>query len=143
MGLRRAAGVPFGCFGRVGRSISVDLAVQRQHRLREGEAFRRVRREGAQYRNRWIVVLVAPNGSNRTRFGFIVGRRRGTAVVRNTIKRRLREAARLLIAEDKIKPGYDVVIIARAAAVEADFHTLRAALCDLLSDAGLFLWDSE
>lgn len=111
--------------------------MQRYHRLRDSAAFDRVRREGDEYRNRWLVLLVAPNDAGRTRFGFIVGRRRGNAVVRNKIKRRLREAARLRLADKQIAPGYDIVIIARAASVGEDYHTLDGAFGELLRRADL------
>lgn len=111
--------------------------MQRYHRLRDSNAFERVRRDGDEYRNRWLVLLVAPNDVRQTRFGFIVGRRRGTAVVRNKIKRRLREAARLRLADNQLKPGYDIVVIARAASVGVDFNTLDDALGELLGRADL------
>ncbi len=63
------------------------------------------------------------------RFGFTVTRRIGNAVVRNRIRRRLREAVRLSGAE-RAKPGTDYVLIGRRAALSLDFERL---VTDLLS----------
>lgn len=69
-----------------------------------------------------------------------MSRRIGKAVRRNRVKRLLREATRLRLA--RIAPGWDVVIIARGAAANADFWKIGAALEHLLASAGL-LTDGE
>lgn len=58
-----------------------------------------------------MVVSFLPNEQNFSRFGFCVGKKLGTAVIRNRNKRLLREAARNFLS--LIIPGYDVVIVAR------------------------------
>ncbi len=85
------------------------------------------------------MVFVAPNGRECTRFGFVVGKKRGKAVVRNKLKRRLREAARLKLAAGRVRPGYDVVVIPRAEAVKADYHALDEALEEALRRAGVLV----
>ncbi len=60
-----------------------------------------------------------------TRFGFATGRRLGGAVVRNRVRRRLREALR---AMPSCPPGWDVLIIARPAIVDADHDVLVSAV---------------
>lgn len=69
-----------------------------------------------------------PNGSDITRFGFVTGKAVGSAVVRNRVKRRLREAARSF----EVAPGLDIVIGARAATPTASYVALRDALGALL-----------
>ncbi|HYH91806.1 MAG TPA: ribonuclease P protein component [Candidatus Saccharimonadales bacterium] len=61
-----------------------------------------------------------------TRFGLSTGRRLGDAVVRNRVRRRLREALRVMAPS--FQPGWDVLIIARPAIVAADHDTLVGAL---------------
>jgi ribonuclease P protein component len=70
-----------------------------------------------------------------TRFGLSTGRRLGGAVVRNRIRRRLREALRAMAPS--FQPGWDVLIIARPALVEADHTALVGALRRLLRRAGV------
>ncbi len=61
-----------------------------------------------------------------TRVGFAVSKRVGHAVVRNTVKRRLREATRSLLPH--IVGGHDVVVIARPGLAAVPFGELHAAL---------------
>ena len=64
-----------------------------------------------------LVLRYRRNGLERTRFGISTGRRTGTAVVRNTIRRRLRRVMTDLLAH--VTPGWDVLVIARPAAAQA------------------------
>lgn len=64
-----------------------------------------------------------PNGLPEARLGFTVTKKLGSAVVRNRIRRRLREAARIVFPE-AAAAGYDYVAIARPAALNADFGAL-------------------
>ncbi len=70
-----------------------------------------------------------------TRFGLSTGRRLGGAVVRNRARRRLREALRVMAPS--FQPGWDVLIIARPAIVEADQDTLVGALRRTLVRGGV------
>ncbi len=70
-----------------------------------------------------------------TRFGLATGRRIGSAVVRNRARRRLRAALRTLQAS--FQPGWDVLIIARPAIVEADQGALVGALRRTLERGGV------
>lgn len=70
-----------------------------------------------------------------TRFGLSTGRKLGGAVVRNRVRRRLREALR--IVSPSLRPGWDVLIIARPALVEADHETLVGALHQILRRGGV------
>ncbi len=66
--------------------------------------------------------------------GFTVTKREGNAVIRNKIRRRMREAARLVIATAGT-PGADYVIIGRAVAAEAPFPSLLGDLKEALAEA--------
>jgi len=75
-----------------------------------------------------------------TRIGFSVSRRVGGAVVRNRVKRRLREVIRRKLA--RIAPGYDLVIIARPGAADARMETLEQDVEVLLARARLLIVDT-
>jgi ribonuclease P protein component len=70
-----------------------------------------------------------------TRFGLATSRALGSAVVRNRVRRRLREAIRSLLPS--LRPGWDVLVIARPAIVGADHRAIGAALGRLLARTGV------
>jgi len=72
-----------------------------------------------------------PNGLPLSRCGFSVGKNIGKAVVRNRVKRLLREIIRLT----PIKPGWDIVLIARSKSSVAQFTDLKKIVENLLSSA--------
>ncbi|RLC68584.1 MAG: ribonuclease P protein component [Chloroflexi bacterium] len=107
--------------------------MQREKRLKRRRDFEAVCSQGRSWSNDLVVLRVLPNDLGSSRYGFAVGRRLGGAVVRNRVKRRLREAVRLIPTKD----GWDMVFIARHAAAEADYHTLKRATEELLARAQL------
>ena len=102
--------------------------MQSRHRLTTSKQFSQVHREGLSIANRLLVVRVLANGLDHSRFGFLVSKRIGNAVVRNRVKRRLREVVRLT----PVKPGWDAVFIARGGINQADFQQLKQAAENLL-----------
>ncbi len=109
--------------------------MDRRFRLRDDEQFRRVRREGRPWSHLLLVLCSLPNGLEYSRFGFSVSKRVGKAVLRNRVKRLLREAARSRQA--LVEPGYDVVFIARKPIGDADYRQVDRAVEQLLAQAGL------
>jgi ribonuclease P protein component len=77
-----------------------------------------------------LVLRALPNDLENSRFGFVVAKRIGGAVVRNLVKRRMREAMRMRLAV--VPPGWDLVLIARTPIVRASFWCLGEALDSLL-----------
>ena len=109
--------------------------MQRDARLRRNADFQRVRAAKRSWAHPLLVLYAAPNGNLAPRIGISVGKRVGGAVVRNRVRRRVREAVRLRRPE--LRPGRDLVFIARPPSAEADWASLRAATEDLLLRAGL------
>lgn len=102
-------------------------------RLRKTQDFARVRTDGKSWADGFLVVAAIRNGTPTTRFGFTVGRRVGNAVTRNRVKRRLREATSEVCTAD----GWDVVVIARNRAADADYHALKRSVTSLLARGGI------
>ncbi|MBI2956000.1 MAG: ribonuclease P protein component [Acidobacteria bacterium] len=116
-----------------GLSLTV-AATRRRARLRTAD-FDRLYRQPArrQYSPRFL-VLARPRQDSETRWGLSVKAALGSAVVRNRIKRRLREILRRLAPE--LPAGWDIVIQPREAAVaSADFAALAEELTALLRRA--------
>ena len=102
--------------------------MHREQRLRRRKDFAAAYRSGRAVGNHLLVIRVRPNGSAATRFGFVTGKVIGGAVVRNRVKRRLREAASTIEAA----PGFDIVVGARKPAATADYQALQRALIALM-----------
>jgi ribonuclease P protein component len=82
-----------------------------------------------------VVLIVLPAQGNAVRFGVTAGKTVGKAVRRNRVKRRIRNA--ILSFLPFIKPGWDVIIIARKQIVDATFEQIRSTLLALLFRAGI------
>ncbi|MDQ7794624.1 MAG: ribonuclease P protein component [bacterium] len=104
-------------------------------RLRRRQDFRMVLRAGRRYANRLVALYVLSGGDGPARLGVTTGRRIGTAVTRNRVRRRLREAYRAHGGE--LAPGVDAVLVGRSEAALADFGCLTGAVLDVLCRAGL------
>lgn len=107
--------------------------MRRAQRLRDRRDFAAVYRRGRPYRSELLILRAVSTGRPLSRFGFTTAKTLGNAVVRNRLKRRLRESVRSL----DVPPGWDVVVNARRGAGLADFRRLRAQVEDLLIRAGL------
>lgn len=96
----------------------------RENRITAVADFRRVQRKGHRSYGDAITVSVA-KVEGATRFGFIAGKDVGNSVTRKGVSRRLREAARLVLADYGV--GFEVVVRATAPATElsvADFEAI-------------------
>lgn len=82
-----------------------------------------------------LVLRYRPNEIGRTRYGISTARRIGGAVVRNRIRRRLREVLRQ--RGEGVAPGWDILLVARQPAAAASQGELAAALERLMATAGL------
>jgi ribonuclease P protein component len=105
--------------------------MQPQHRLRARADFERARRRGRSWGSPLLGLTAVRNDLELTRCGFVVSRRVGKAVVRNRVRRRLREVVRRQLPY--VAAGWDLVFSARPAAAQATSHDLRRAVSDLLA----------
>ena len=85
--------------------------------------------------NSYLVLYARKNRLEGNRVGITVSKKLGCAVVRNRVRRRLREVYRL--NEDRFAPGWDIVVIARSRSVDADFGKLTNAYLSLAEKAGI------
>jgi ribonuclease P protein component len=92
--------------------------------------FEAVYRSGGRRSSAQFVVFSRANGESRSRFGTSVKKALGGAVVRNRIRRRIREILRRNISE--IPSGWDLVIHPRRSVAQASFIPLEAELLALL-----------
>ncbi len=107
--------------------------MKRDERLTKPELFTLVYNEGKTQTDQFLVMRTRPNQLNYSRYGISVSKHVGKAVVRNRIKRLLREILRLT----PLCPGWDVVLIARGPSSGSDYGRLNKSVVNLLSRAGL------
>ncbi len=104
------------------------------HSLKLNHIFQRLYRTQGQG-NSYLVLYARRNRTGTNRVGITVSKKLGHAVVRNRVRRRLREVYHL--NEDKFQPGWDIVVVARSRAINADFQKLTGAYLHLAEKAGI------
>lgn len=112
--------------------------MQRNYRLRKNKQFQYVYHRGKSCAFREVVVLYIR--ASKMQVGFSVSRKVGNSVMRNRVKRRLREQFRLLIP--RLKRGY-YVVVARESAARADSAALCAALTGALKRQKLLAEEAQ
>lgn len=106
-------------------------------RLRRTADFARVRQTGRSWGHPLVTLTAAagPDLAAPTRLGLTASRKVGGSVVRNRLRRRVREAVRRRYAQ--LPAGWDLIFTLRAAAAEADSQAIIQAVESLLKRAGL------
>lgn len=102
--------------------------------LKRNHIFQRLYRTQGQA-NGCLVLYARPNRTATNRVGITVGKKLGHAVVRNRVRRRIREVYRL--NEERFAAGWDIVVVARTKAIHCDFETLTNAYLQLAAKAGI------
>ena len=105
------------------------------YRLKAESDFRRVRSEGRSWSHPLFVLYANPNREKYFRAGYSISKRVGPAVVRNRLRRRLREILRLRLRD--VWLSWDIVIVARQPAATAEFAHIVEAIDTILGRARL------
>jgi ribonuclease P protein component len=111
--------------------------------LKGDRAFQRLRKGQAGH-GKYLSVRVLPSHKPGIRLGIVVSKKVGNAVVRNRVRRRLKEGFRSLLQKPvntkltrQGQPAFDVVVVTRPEAAEADYGQLRGALEHALRKASV------
>ncbi len=91
--------------------------------LKNNYEFRRLYNKGRSAALPTLVVYARKTKRAQNRVGYTVSVKLGHAVVRNRVRRRLREIYRL--HEGELKSGYDIVVVARSRSVQASYQQLE------------------
>lgn len=110
-------------------------------RITRAADFRTIYRYGRRVGTSKLVVYWRPNGRDVTRFGFSVSKKVGRSVVRNRLRRLLREACRRHL--ELFKPGFDVVLVARPEIKELDYYGVLSEVLTLSRKARLLVEGEE
>ncbi|MDV2989372.1 MAG: ribonuclease P protein component [Dehalogenimonas sp.] len=103
--------------------------------LKDSREFRRIMNGGRGWSDARLVIKIIPGHSEHNRIGIVVSKKVGAAVVRNRVRRRIKEIFR----QKPLEKGYDIVVIARQAARDASYHQLVESAQKLTGRAGLVI----
>ena len=97
--------------------------------LKKNKDFQEVYKKGKSFANRYLVMYVKENESQRNRLGISVSKKVGNSIVRHHLARLIRESYRLNEAE--FETGIDIVVVARISAKDKGFHDIESAMFHL------------
>ena len=97
--------------------------------LKKNHQFQFVYKNGRSYANKYLVMYIKENGTDRNRIGISVSKKVGNSIVRHRVTRLIRESYRL--HEAIFNSGLDIVIVARASAASVGYEEIEKALLHL------------
>ena len=109
--------------------------MKRATTVKENYEFRRIYAKGRSGVSPYLVVYARPNRRDHNRLGVTVSTKLGHAVVRNRVRRRIREIFRL--NQSALAQGYDMIVVARTRAVGAEYRALEHAFLGVCGRLGL------
>ena len=109
----------------------MDQRLRKTERLTAPADFTRCYRHGVRLRTKYFTVYAYHRGESTVRLGLAVGKAVGPAVVRNRVKRRLRELFRC--HKGLVPEGYDLFVRAGPASPSASYAELFAAWSEALT----------
>lgn len=103
--------------------------------LKQNHEFRRLYNKGKSAVSPYFAVYCRKTGRPYSRLGITTGLKLGKAVKRNFVRRRIRALYRT--NEDRLLPGYDVVVVARTRAIYGRYAELERSFLQLMKKLGL------
>ena len=109
--------------------------------LKNSREFGKVYNHKESFANKYLVMYLRANNLDYSRIGISVSKKVGNSVVRHRITRLIRESYRL--NKDKLKNGYDIVIVARPAAKDKNYWEISDAFMHLARKKQLIVESEE
>ena len=117
------------------------LKLPKRRILRQNKEFQTVYRYGRSYANRYLVLYVFAANGLEDKVGFAAGKKLGHAVVRNRVKRLIRESYRL--HQHEVRGGVRLQLVGRKAVVDVKYDTVEKAFLSLGRKAGIFRQEAK
>lgn len=114
--------------------------LQPANRLKSDRDFKKVLKFGRSFYSQNLKVKILKNSLNYSRFGFVIGTKISkSAVVRNRLKRQVREVIRLLFKDGKIQNGFDVVMMIAIGIKDKKYEEIQNEVVLLMKKSGLYV----
>ena len=97
--------------------------------LKKNKDFQEIYKRGKSFANRYLVMYVKENESQKNRLGISVSKKVGNSIVRHRLARLIRESYRL--NETEFLTGIDIIVVARTSAKDKGFYDIESALLHL------------
>jgi ribonuclease P protein component len=97
--------------------------------LKKNSDFQKVYHSGKSFANKYLVVYILKNETQKNRLGISVSKKVGNSVVRHRLVRLIREVYRL--QEEHFQCGWDIIVIVRPSAKEITYFKMKSALIHL------------
>ena len=110
--------------------------LKRVNRLKKRYQFNYVYKSGEHFSSEHLVLYVSSSKTKSIKVGFAVTKKVGHAVVRNKIRRRLREIVQKQLPN--LKQNYNIIVVAKENIAGASFEKLSIEMNKLLKKANLF-----
>lgn len=102
--------------------------------IKKDRQFRYIYSRGKSFANKKLVVYYIKNNDEKLRVGISISKKVGKAVVRNRLRRLIKENIRL---NQNLKSGYSMIFLARVGADDLDFNTMKSSINHLLKRCDL------
>jgi len=102
--------------------------------IKKDKQFRYIYSRGKSFANKKLVVYYIKSNDEKLKIGISISKKVGKAVVRNRLRRLIKENIRL---NTKIKTGYSMIFLARFGADDLDFQTMKSSINHLLKKCDL------
>ncbi|PKM78758.1 MAG: ribonuclease P protein component [Firmicutes bacterium HGW-Firmicutes-15] len=110
--------------------------LDKKRRINRGKEYGYLYKNGRRITGKYIIVFIKENNLMNNRFGIVTSKKIGNAVIRNRAKRQIREVIRKNL--QLIRPGYNMVIIARFNIKEVIFDLIEKDYLRIMKKASLY-----
>ena len=110
--------------------------MKRQNKLKKRKHFNYIYKNGASKSSRFVRVVFLKSKYKPFKVGFSVSKKIGKSVVRNKVKRRMKEVFYSFF--EQINPSYNYIIVARPGVETLSFQSLKQEMKNVLLKAGVY-----